>query len=472
MTDTTFASGTVVEAAWLNDVNNLRYSGSSPARGAALLPFYLNDSTATERTAQAKMREFAHIDDFSPVSGESDNFTALTRWVNSAIANPGVPHRLGNRVYATSDALPTIGVSGVKLYGSGPSSNHDGGAINCSVIKKIGGVGGTLLTISPTSGASNQRLDGIVVDGISFNGDQKSAKGLLVKSIRNSFFNVYFEEFTTSGLELDVVTSLVDARDVQDCTFRVFGRDLYSGGAILRLLGSISANVSLNRFEIVDIVHSDEIGVICQNPDNNIWDLVRIYRQPGGTATYCWEWQGGATAGEASRFEVVNKLTCTVAAVARGTGTYTVAANNILIKTLDTENGSPVPVLETGASVAGPQFSWTSTVSASSGTITSTSVVAFYRLDPNDPKVVTIRIAITMTNNGTGAGTLRATLPFTAANDAVPAVLFGYEAATGRGIRGIVNVNTNTLEMVFVSDLTYPGTTSNIVIVTGTYRRV
>ncbi len=475
MADTTFIDGDLAQsnrvvAAWLNDVNNLRYGASNAARGAALLQFLQNDTTAGVRTAQSKMRDFAHIDDFSPAAS-GDNLTALTKWVNSGIANPGVPHYLGNRNYSTSDDLPQITVSGVKLLGSGPSSNHDSGDVNCSRITKIGAAGGNILTVAPVSDASNQRLDGIVIDGIAFNGGQLAARGLTIKSVRNSFFNVYAEECTTSCFELDVVASLVDARDLQDCVFQLFGRDLYSGGAVVRLLGDVGANVSLNIFNIVDIVQSDEIGIICQNPDNNVWNMVRVFYQPGGAATYSIEWQGGASQGLASRWEKFNRLTATKAPVARGTGTYTYPATSIMITTLDAENGTPAPVVETGASVAGPQIAWTPTITSSSGTITTTSATALYRIDPNDPKVVNIRLAITMTNNGTGAGVVQATLPFPAANDAVEGVIPGREGVTSKALVSSVQVTLSLLRISFY-DATYPGATGNVLTITGTYRRV
>jgi len=447
MASTNFIDGqTPILASWLNDVDEKVYT-TFPRIGR-------------------NVAEFGAVGD-----GTTDDFVPLTAFFNSAIASPGVPHFLGNATYATSEALPTISVSGVKIYGSGPSSNHDSGAINGSCIKKIGAANGTILTVSPVSDVANQRLDGIVIDGVAFNGNQKAAKGLLIMSVRNSYFNCYAEECTTSNFELGVVAALADAKDLQDCRFRLFARDLYSGGAGLRLLGTSAANVSLNWFEVVDLVQSDQTGIICQNPDNNLWGVVRIYLQPAGTATNSIEWQGGTSALLCSRFEVFEKLTCSLAAIAKGTGTYTVAAHDILIKTLDVENASPVPTVETGASIAGPQLSWTSAISASSGTITTSSSVAKYRLDPNDSKDVNVRLAITITTNGTGAGVLNATAPFAAANDLIPGVMHGYETVTGKAVRGVLDVNTSTIKITFY-DGTYPGASGNVVVLSGNYRRV
>jgi hypothetical protein len=426
---------------------------------------------AVSESVQVALRRFVHIDQFGAVGdGTTDDLTPLTRFFESAIANPGVPHWLGNKIYACSGALPTINVSGVKIYGTGPSSNHDLGSINCSCIKKIGASGGTMLTVSATAGAGNQRLDGIVIDGVAFNGGQLAAKGLLIVSVRNSIFRVYVEECTTSNVEMNVVATLGEAPDVQDCTFHIYGRCMFTTGACLRLLGDVNANVSLNRFDIVDVVHKDGTAIICQNPDNNIWGMVRVYRATGGTATNSIEWQGGASAALATRAETFQKLTTTVAAIAKGTGTYTVAATDIRITTLDTENGTPAPTVETGASVAGPQISWTPVVTPSSGSITSYSATGLYRLDPNDSKVVNIRLSISMTNNGTGSGVIQVTLPFAAADDAVAGVVHGYEGVGGKSLVGNISVTSSTLRVSFYN-ATYPGATGNALTLSGSYRR-
>lgn len=446
MATTNFVSGTVVEASWLNDVDAAVYE-TVPRIGR-------------------------HIAEFGAVGdGTTDDLTPLTNFFNSAIANPGVPHYLGNATYATSAALPTINVSGVRIYGSGPTSVSDVGTMQCTTIKKIGSAGGTLLTVAPNTGASAQRLEAIVIEGVNFNGGQLAARGLLVQSVRGGTFNVYAEEFTTAGIELGVVSTLGEARDLQNNNIRISGRNQYTTAPILLLNGDSGANVSLNRFEIVDVSHKDGTAIVCVNPDNNIWDYVRVYRNAGGTATNSIEWRGGATLALATRAETYNKLTCTVAAIAKGTGTYTVAAQDISIKTLDLENGSPVPTIETGASVAGVWISWTPTITSGSGTLTTTSSVAKYKIDPNDLKTVRIRLAITVTTNGTGATNIQATLPFTTANDSISVILPGYQTTSGLMVRAIANVNTTTLFCTYY-DGTYPAADNRTIIVDGLYTKV
>jgi hypothetical protein len=65
MTDTTFVSGTIVEAAWLNDLNNLRYGAGNAARGAALLQFIGAGTGASTTDVQTKLRELPSVTEYS-----------------------------------------------------------------------------------------------------------------------------------------------------------------------------------------------------------------------------------------------------------------------------------------------------------------------------------------------------------------------------------------------------------------------
>ena len=299
------------------------------------------------------LRRTTYPEDFGAVGdGSTDDKTALTNWINAIIADSSFVGRMQNKVYATSGALPNITASGVHIYGTGPSTSHDvGTTYNGTTIKAITNSGFTILTVAPTEGASAQRLDSVVLDGIGFLGNSLAAKNLLIKGVRRGVFNVYTEEATTSGVELDVSTTLGESTDTQQNIFNIDGRQVLNNAPSLRLKGSATANVSFNDFQNVTIVHKDELGIISENADNNRWGTVRVFRAAGGSATNSVEWRGGSSAAVATRDEYINLLSTTVAAIAKGTGTYTVGATNIRVENLDYTNSTPTPTVETGTSV-------------------------------------------------------------------------------------------------------------------------
>lgn len=455
------------EAARLQDVQD----AVAGATSSTLLTHISASTGAVQRTLRSKVDEFVSIADFGAVGdGVTDDLAPLTAFFNSAIANPGIPHRLDNKIYACSASLPTINVSGVLIYGV-IGGNHDVGTFSGTVIRAITGNSGNMLTIAPESGASNQGLQGWVFTGVTFDCAGIAAKGLIVRSSRYFGLDVYVANAVTDGLTLSVKPTLGEARDTQFGFINYRARQVETpGGVALRIGGDATANTSFNLFNLVDIVHKNATGIIEENADNNTWNVVRVYRATGGTATNSIEWQGGASSAVGCRAEKFELLSTTVAAIAKGTGTYTVPANGISINRLDVENGTPVPTVETGASVAGPQISWTPTVTASSGTFTTTSATAFYQADPADPLIIEGRLGIAITDNGTAAGEVRVSLPFTSSSDGVAAAVVGYEGTTGTSVLGIIGTSSSTLRIVKY-DGTYPGGTGKSLTLTFRYRR-
>ena len=327
-------------------------------KGSTTSPFTLKGAIAKPSTLTVWARferrgRTAHPEDFGAVGdGSTDDKTALTNWLNAIIANPSIVGVMQSKVYATSGALPNITANGVRIYGTGPSTSHDvGTSHNGAVIKAITNAGFTILTVAPTEGATAQRLDGVVIDGVGFAGNSLAAKNLLIKGVRRGVFNIYTEEATTSGVELGVSTTLGESTDTQENIFNIDGRQVLNNAPSLRLKGSATANVSFNDFQNVTIVHKDELGIISENADSNRWGTVRIFRAAGGAAANSIEWRGGSSAAVATRDEYINLLSTTVAAIAKGTGTYTVGATNIRVENLDYTNSTPTPTSETGTSV-------------------------------------------------------------------------------------------------------------------------
>lgn len=289
---------------------------------------------------------------FAPTKdGSTDDLTPLTRFINSVMTSPNRRGELQAGVYAISGALPQINVSGVEIVGCGPVTSHDVGSASTggtTIIKAITNSGFTMMTVAPTDGASNQRLDGNRILGITFDCNSLAAKGLLWKSVQRGEIDITVLEATTSGLEFDVATTLGEAASTQRNVVRFVGRQVTNSAAALRLKGSSTQNTSFNQFEYVDVVHYDGTGVILENADNNAWHDLRIFRAGGGSATYSIEWRGGSANAERVRAEWVYQLSSTVAGVVRGYSSYTYPATGIVIDALDIENGTPEPTVEAG----------------------------------------------------------------------------------------------------------------------------
>jgi hypothetical protein len=107
---------------------------------------------------------------------------------------------------------------------------------------------------------------------------------------------------------------------------------------------------------------------------------------------------------------------------------------------------------------------WTPTVSALTGAITSyTATGAYTRIG----RAVTASLKITITNNGTGAVVLKTTLPFTPSS--VQCCGAGRENnVTGVGVIIINDASVNNANIVTVTN-TYPGGTGYVITATLTY---
>jgi len=110
MADTTFIDGDLsqsnrIVAAWLNDVNNLRYGAGNSARGAALLQFIASGGSAATRTAQAKLQDpgmVAPFDYGAIGDGSADDSAALTAML---AARPSKQFKFGGVILSNNQWL-------------------------------------------------------------------------------------------------------------------------------------------------------------------------------------------------------------------------------------------------------------------------------------------------------------------------------------------------------------------------------
>lgn len=427
--------------------------------------------------------EIASIRDFGAVGdGVTDDTAALTAFFNHAIANPGVRHLMDPLVYVVTAPLPVINVSNVWIEGAG-SEIHDTGALVTGTVLRWNGPPGTvgpLIKITAVPGANNQRISSVTLAGIGIDCNNGSILyGVEILSARLCNIDLAIANAGFTGLLLGVVPTLGESKDLQRCNISLKSRQLEAPNGFSLVLGGDSvANVSLNTFW-VDAQISNIQAIYCANSDNNIWDFVRIGRVPSGTATEGVSLLGGPVLGEAARAEKFNFYTSNLPIHVYGlSGSPTFAAasvgNNVY---LDKENGTPDPIVEAGAEIgviynttALPENQWvdyTPTVTAASGTITSYVARARYA---RRGKVITVSVNISITDNGTGAGSLFVTMPAPSGGDAVGGTcISGRERAlTNAAVSAYMNVGSSIAEVVKY-DGTYPGATNAVLSFSGSY---
>lgn len=426
----------------------------------------------------ALLGQFAEIitpEDFRAAGdGVTDDTAALTNFINAMMASPTRIGVMSAKTYAITAALPTINVSGVRLFGAGPSTSHDGGVgTGLSIIKWTGGAGGTMLTIAPTSGAGNQRLDGIRIEGVHFDANGAAAKGVVVQSVRGSIFDISVFNATSFGLELGVVATLAEARDIQSNRFRFVSRQLDGNGATgvaLHLLGDASANVSFNVFENIAISHSNATAVLIENGDNNVW--LNVIALKSGTATISIDY--APAAGSSVGDEIFLHLSCSVAVRARATNG---GAQNVRILGLDKGNSSPDPVIDAGATlywqntntpIAHGWTSWTPTFTSAGGTLGTTTInrARYIRYG----LAVHFYIDVTITSAGTApTGDIRFTLPVPANTVACAGTVSGHEAALNGNVIGGHIDGTNARGTFSFDNGATPSGNGNVLRFGGTY---
>ncbi len=126
----------------------------------------------------------------------------------------------------------------------------------------------------------------------------------------------------------------------------------------------------------------------------------------------------------------------------------------------------PIPIADGGTNDTGTVWTaYTPTITTQTGTITALGTVTgrYKTLG----KTVFFQVSIAITTNGTGAGSVRATLPLTGA--AFEFSISGVETAlTGKGLAGWT-LTSATYVIIIFSDGTYPGADGRRLVVSGVY---
>ena len=414
--------------------------------------------------------------------GVADDTAALSAFWNHAIGNPGIPHYLGNKRYKITAALPTINISNVWIEGCGSDIHDIGTTLATGSVIVWGGATSPavkMATISSVSGASNQRIANITFKGIGFDCNSGGVGyALECLSVMRSHIDVTVANASQKGVVFDVVPTLGETKDNQQNFIRIRGRQVEASGYSLQLSGDGVANTSMNDI-YADLQHKDGAAILCTNSDNNDWRFVRCFKVSGGSATESISLMGSNTAGANCRAERFWFLSTNTPLHAYGTsGPYasTYPVTSVQVFSLDRENGTPTPIVEAGAFVSfrdddsdlddSPWKSYTPTISASSGSLTTvTSVSGYWR---KFGKKVEFKVGFEITTNGTGSGTLKATLPVSSVGSTGQICTGKERASTGKTMSGFIDSASTDVVMQFY-DGTYPGMNGGIYNISGQY---
>lgn len=477
----TFVSGLHVGASVKFTTSQLNTSGGGDACQISYDPPFAG---SVALPVCQKLAQYVNISDFGAAGdGVTDDTVPMTNFFNSAISNPGVPHRLNKATYCISSVMPTINVSNVIIQGEGADIHDIGSLITGTVIKWIGisTAVGPMIKISAVSGASNQRVSDVEFTGIGLNCNNGSIDyGIELISIRDSEIDVAITNAGFAGMQIGVVAALGEAKDVQRCKIRLLARQIETPTAFcLVCSGDATANTSLNEFW-VDAQITNTQAIYLVNSDNNDWYLVRAFRTSGGTATEGVSCLGGANSSERCRGERFWYYTGTVPIHVYGTSsgspTYAVGSNGHSLFVLDTENGTPAPTIETGGDISWRKdvsgmsdnawISYTPTISATSGTITTSSANMSYIRRGN---VIYFKAQILITTNGTGAGALLMTVPIAQVGSFGTVSTGLQRVPTGYVVYGWLDGGGDTTMSIKFYNDTYPGADGAVIEISGFY---
>lgn len=162
--------------------------------------------------------------------------------------------------------------------------------------------------------------------------------------------------------------------------------------------------------------------------------------------------------------QATNQVTQTTNLVTQATNQVTQLTNLVTQTTYLVTAVTNLTTAINNALALGPWSTWSPTISSGSGTITTVgTVIARYA---QAGKNVYFSIVIPITTNGTGATSVRATLPTTAQSASVVA---GRETQSGgKMLQGSISASSNTL-VIFNYDNTYPGGSGFILVLSGLY---
>lgn len=287
-------------------------------------------------------------------TGTNDSAAAI----QSAIAAAGATN--GNIVYlppGTYKINSTLDIpySGVVLVGAGSGSTHDIGTLTGTTATRLlwgGSAGGTMVKIYSPAGGSNEKQNGCGVQKIMLDANGAGIGIEIISQNNGKYQDLFFLEFATACISMNVATSLGETKDPQQNMFDTIQcRQFLTTGSCFIFDGDAISNTSMNLFQNIDLNIKDGNGIVFNNSDNNIFVRTRVFRAGGGTGTSVLFNGSNSAADQVARANSFIYYSSGVPAVGKGTSSFTYPSYDNSIYYADQENGSPSPIVETGSSV-------------------------------------------------------------------------------------------------------------------------
>lgn len=237
------------------------------------------------------------------------------------------------------------------------------------------------------------------------------------------------------------------------------GNSFFGGGAegCSNTGMSMGVSASLNKFYGLDFEANGTYDIYCEGSNNEFHGTDSPF---DGVASFA----GATCFGNkifGGRWSTVNFSSAT-------------SLNSVFGMSVDTLNDQSIginrnkfsAILSAGRWADDLLVPYTPIASSSSGAITSYSVNnAYYK---QEGKIVRLHVDITISNNGTGAGSVNISIPFTSA---LYSTFSGQEIAiSSKGLIGVAIAGSTQMTVRF-ADATYPGATGARLVIDGSYER-
>ena len=258
----------------------------------------------------------------------TDDTAAIQAAINWASTSP-----LSRRLLVPPGAVcgvtstVTIAANNVDMEGSQQSGVPYDTAIGPSPITSgfawVGGPGGTIMSIAPTSGTSNPGLAGVTLRGLAFGANNLAQVGLDVSGLRDGVFDgLYFQEGTTASFFVHGGNyALGGYCGVQFSSFTNISAFQYTAPGIPILEEANNAgtcNPSENYWQNISVVDNTENGIELLGADNEYFVQVGVGTFWGNTPYSIYF---GTEGGYSANTNYFTKLSATDRAYA-DTGTY------------------------------------------------------------------------------------------------------------------------------------------------------